>query len=952
MVRQMAGEEGPPKSGIKAFLDKLDTRVDALLNRTFDPTKPVLATAETKRAGRFALSSFRRGSKPAGKAARHLSRLERRGRLYLIELALMEGRKSPVERVVRHPRLVVATCILVSLILSAPAVFIFGAPQLGIHSGMRADLDVFLPQDDPATQIMAQIRQNYSTDLMIALFDLYIEGNITEYRWLSQVSDFEGDVRAVGSDGELRSVDWRLDDVGSIDGVNWTLSAPTIVKVAHVTTSNVGHALNAIYGVPPEALIPNATYSLPSDQNEIDQVIDSIDPEQRASMLVNRDSGSNGTYNRLVVLFGLSKDLALQDSVLKRAEALAAAINAQNGGNLVVRISGPVIVFRDLQQGVSKELVRALPLIILGLVGVLYFWHRNWRVWVLTLLPVMLASGIAYGLTGLAHELAPDTVILAPQVVLAAPMLLSIGVSYGLYVINRYVEEVGETREERVAHAVIRINPAIFLSAVATGIGFFALMIGTLPPIWTLGLALTIGITFTYIFTYALIPALIVILGYKKKVAFQDMKRVAEVPGRKKGLIIFVAFLMVAGSLGTLAAGKISFDVDYLTMSPAGSPSVEAMRDYSATMGGGQMGIVLVRGNFNQVATLDELDRAQTAISALNDPKAPVIQTISIITVMKLVKSPDQVSIGGFNVSLPANATLWDLIHQAPTETSAQQMLAIFYGSVPVELRSMLVDPALKSAVVYLLMPFLAIDRTREIVAGINGAIDDGARARTNTEILHMAGVQTVTLAVNDLIIKGQLISLAVALFLTFMHIWLVFGDLRVALLTMVPVTVVCMMEPLILVLLNIPLSTVTVMIGSIAVGTGVDFAVQITQRMRLEGYTAKSITNAVEKAGISFLEATSTMVMGFAGMFAMNIASIQQFVGMIIILLVMNMVMAMFLFPALALVWVKRRKHPPPPEGVYVAWMKRIQKNLKFGPPAKPAAAGPESVAPADAPR
>ena len=943
----MAGEGEPPKSGFKSFLDKLDTRVDALLNRTFDPTKPVLATAETKRAGRFALSSFRRGSKPAGKAARHLSKLERRGRLYLIELALMEGRKSPVERLVRHPRLVVATCILVSIVLSIPSVFIFGAPQLGIHSGMRADLDVFLPQDDPATQIMAQIRQNYSTDLMIALFDLYTEGNITEYRWLSQVSDFEGDVRAVGSDGNLTSVDWRLDDVGSIDGVNWTLSASTIVKVAHVTTSNVGHALNSIYHVPPEALIPNTTYSLPSDQNEIDQVIDSIDPEQRASMLVNRENGTNGTYNRLVVLFGLSKDLALQDSVLKRAEALAAAINAQNGGNLVVRISGPVIVFRDLQQGVSKELVRALPLIILGLVGVLYFWHRNWRVWVLTLLPVMLASGIAYGLTGLAHELAPDTVILAPQVVLAAPMLLSIGVSYGLYVINRYVEEVGETREERVAHAIVRINPAIFLSAVATGIGFFALMIGTLPPIWTLGLALTIGITFTYIFTYALIPALIVILGYKKKVAFEDMKRVAEIPGRKKAQIIFVSFLLVGVSLGVLAAGKISFDVDYLTMSPAGSPSVEAMRDYSATMGGGQMGIVLARGNFNQVATLDELDRAQTAISGFKN-----VQAISIITVMKLVKSPDQVQIGGVTVNLPQNATLWDLIHQAPTETSAQQMLAIFYGSVPVELRSMLVDPALKSAVIYLLMPFLAIDDTRAIVAGINGAIDEGERSRTNTDILHMAGIQTVTLAVNDLIISGQIISLCVALFLTFMHIWLVFGDLRVALLTMVPVTVVCMMEPLILVLLNIPLSTVTVMIGSIAVGTGVDFAVQITQRMRLEGYTAKSITNAVEKAGISFLEATSTMVMGFAGMFAMNIASIQQFVGMIIILLVMNMVMAMFLFPALALVWVKRRKHPPPEEGVYVAWMKRIQKNLKFGPPAKPAAASAESLTPGDGPR
>jgi hypothetical protein len=34
--------------------------------------------------------------------------------------------------------------------------------------------------------------------------------------------------------------------------------------------------------------------------------------------------------------------------------------------------------------------------------------------------------------------------------------------------------------------------------------------------------------------------------------------------------------------------------------------------------------------------------------------------------------------------------------------------------------------------------------------------------------------------------------------------------------------------------------------------------------------------------------------------------------------------------------VWVKRRKHPPPPEGVYVAWMKRIQRNLRFGPQQK----------------
>ncbi len=719
-------------------------------------------------------------------------------------------------------------------------------------------------------------------------------------------------------------MDWRLDDIGLLDGVNWTLSVATIVKVANVTGSNFAHALNAIFGFPPENTIPNATYALPSQQGTIDSVINSIEPDQRTSLLVNRDNVSNTTYNRLVVLFGLTRDLNQQEQVIKRAEALAVALNGANDGNLVVRLTGPVIVFRDLQEGVSRELTNALPFIIGGLIGVLYYWHRNWRVLLITLLPVGLASGIAYGVTGAAHVLAPDVVVLAPQVVLAAPMLLAIGVSYGLYIINRYVEEVGESREERVAHAVIRINPAIFLSAVATGIGFFALMIGTLPPIWTLGFALTVGITFTYIFTYALIPSLLVLFGYEKKVAFQDWKRVADIPVRRRVSIILVSFLLVGASVGVLAAGKISFDVDYLAMTPANTPSVDAMRDYSNTMGGGQMGIVLAKGNFNQVATLDELDLAQQDMGRFDE-----VQTISIVTIMKLVKSPDQVVIGGITVPLPANASLWDLVHSVGSETNQQLLLSLFYSSVPVELRSMLVDPNLRSGVVYLLMPFMSIDKTREVVDGVNGYLDDTEKDRDNANIIHMAGIQTVTLAVNDLIIEAQITSLIVALFLTFIHIWLVFGDLRVALLTMVPVSVVCSLEPLILVLMNIPLSTVTVMIGSIAIGTGVDFAVQITQRMRLEGYTQKSITDAVEKAGVSFVEATTTMAAAFAGMFAMNIVSIQQFVFMLIALLVLNMLMAMFLFPALGTIWVRRRRKAPPPEGVYVRWMKQIRAGL-----------------------
>ena len=70
-------------------------------------------------------------------------------------------------------------------------------------------------------------------------------------------------------------------------------------------------------------------------------------------------------------------------------------------------------------------------------------------------------------------------------------------------------------------------------------------------------------------------------------------------------------------------------------------------------------------------------------------------------------------------------------------------------------------------------------------------------------------------------------------------------------------------------------------------------------------------------------------MVAGFAGMFAMNIGSIQQFVLMIITLLVLNMIMAMFLYPALASIWIRRRKAVPPPEGLYTRAINYVKREF-----------------------
>jgi hypothetical protein len=243
----------------------------------------------------------------------------------------------------------------------------------------------------------------------------------------------------------------------------------------------------------------------------------------------------------------------------------------------------------------------------------------------------------------------------------------------------------------------------------------------------------------------------------------------------------------------------------------------------------------------------------------------------------------------------------------------------------------MLVDTEFQTSLVYIFMPFLAVDATKEAVVAVNQHVD--ATTSTSMDSSHMAGIQTVTVAVNDLIITSQIISLVVAIALTFAVLWVVFGSVRVALIAVMPVSVVTMMEPLVLWGLSVPLSTVTVMIGSIAIGTGVDFSIQMAQRMRLGGYTQEAVNGAVERAGVSFVEATTTMCAGFAGMFAMNILAIQQFVLMIIALLLLNMVMAIFLFPAVASIWIKRRKSAPPPETLFTKLLRQARRSRGGAP-------------------
>jgi predicted RND superfamily exporter protein len=99
---------------------------------------------------------------------------------------------------------------------------------------------------------------------------------------------------------------------------------------------------------------------------------------------------------------------------------------------------------------------------------------------------------------------------------------------------------------------------------------------------------------------------------------------------------------------------------------------------------------------------------------------------------------------------------------------------------------------------------------------------------------------------------------------------------------------------------MDVPLSLVTVMIGSILVGVGVDFSIHIANRIRELGGGIQAIRSAAVGTGMSLFEAAVVTSLGMFAAYDIPIPEIRPFITVILILLWVAAASALILLPAI----------------------------------------------------
>ena len=832
-------------------------------------------------------------------------------------------------------------------------------PSLNVNG----DLDVYLPEGSPVLESIKDVEENWSTNVMI-IYIHSPEKPIDDRRILQEMSYVETKLNPRLSDPTddviyALSLSTVIKEVNS--SLPRIQDAFVDELVAEICPPNDENCIGQTAGDLVKDLLDLGdriwgNYSIPS-QTTIDTIVNEMyeddgTPSPGLDKLA-RDTDTDGFLDKAVIIIAVDETKTAKEVIDKTQEILDNISKEkrpceydQNGApvgadlcdwedlGISMTLTGPVPITNAVTEFSFKLFWQIFPLAIVLVALGLFVFHSDvlqtgtWRplqgfkVVVIAGLPTLCSVFWTLGIMGYSGYEVTMTVIIV------GPILLALGVSYGLHITNRYAEETG-TKDEKIRQSLASTGRAVFLSAVTTVIGFISLTFTPMKPIETVGIALSGGIVIVYFLTMTMVPNLTLLLDLRKPKhpPLPVFEKVVQVPIKwSKGVIaLFMVMIFISGFWGQ---GNVEENIDLLGMAPEDEASVVTMKEYSKDFNAGQVGMILIEGDISGDADPTEGEPVEKllGISALEDKLNTIDQTnaVSIVFLMKSVGLGANVSGTPLwnltdnplvpedlkdalepylNRQYNEDVTFWEIL-TAPRANGTENvraegfLLDVFYSSLTDETRGLFISDDYSRNLIYVDMPFVPVAETAEAVAQVNEYTSRDYEGDIYAGDL--TGVAATAIAVNELIVGSQWSSLGFAVALTLMTLAIVFKDIRFSFWTTAPVIATVALQWLVMWQMDVSLSLVTVMIGSILVGVGVDFSIHIANRIRELGGGIEAIRTSTVSTGMSLFEAATVTTLGMITAYQIPIPEIKPFITVIIILLWIAAASALILLPAI----------------------------------------------------
>jgi len=717
---------------------------------------------------------------------------------------------------------------------------------------LSTDLQELLPKDDPVVNSFIETSKRYGSQdfLLIAVHD---ETSIFTPGTLKKIWDLSEEFQSLP--------DTWVDDIRSIFS-------------AEVVTGEE----NAIVVAP-------AAETLPQSAEDIQAFKERILGERLLSrLLISEDQRTT------LIILEEQPAIINSDEAIKLTEAVAEIVGPYDGPQKIYLSGGPYIL-AQVRQAMIQDLRSLVPIATVILLAILFASFRQLRG---VLLPVTVALVSVIWTLGLMAIIGFKLTIVA---VIIPVILLAIADADSIHILTRYQEALHQypKRKDALLHAMTRLGQPVIYTSISSAVGFLGLTTAYSVIIQEFAIATAVGIMLAMLLSFTLLPALLTLLPAKTS------QHLARQPGKwfsrwqlghtGKYWVRGAVVLFLISIVGIVQIKINNNPLDYVRSDLPVSRSAQFVEE---TFGGSlTLRISLDTEKADGWKDPEWLNKIQDLQNYMESLEHTGISTSIVDVVRELYKTT--------NADDPA----FDIIPDTARKVSDVLLPVEFGGSL--DLRTLTTANYREGQVTTIIrsLPLKYLDPLLDDVRAFL------AKNFPDTPY-RLSGQPMFGERVGETLVSSQVSSFMLSLFLVWVMLLILTRSVRLSLISVVPLMFAVTVMFGVMGFMGIALDIGTVMVASVAIGIGIDFAIHfISQyrqaRQRLEPEPA--IQEALDLTWRALLYNTLSLGLGFLVMLFSQFTANIAFGGLMGVTVIVAFVSTLRLVPALLLSTIKLEK-------------------------------------------
>ncbi|HJQ69020.1 MAG TPA: MMPL family transporter [Blastocatellia bacterium] len=567
-----------------------------------------------------------------------------------------------------------------------------------------------------------------------------------------------------------------------------------------------------------------------------------------------------GKDGKAAAIFAEVDPRADRYDILQQVRSLLAA---ERDGKDSLYLTGTALAQAVLGQSAASDLARLVPIVIVvvGCMLMLAFKHPAPALFSLAEIAISLLWTI--GLMGLARQSVFVTTLVLPVI------LVSVGVSDDVYALTHYFNHrrraVGGSTQDGVIDAFRQLIRPVGLTAISTVVGLLSLAVTGLEPLRVFGIYGAIAILFSTLFTFTLIPALLVVLNPKPSVN-KDRHNLWDGPILKlyRGLIAAgpghaLLIILVITASSALLATRLRVDDSWVANLPADSDISRGDKVLNELLAGTTTIEFLADSGAS-----DGYLNPQTfaALGAIEDAVATIPSVGAIESVYTDVARA-HASVSGVNYSDYRTGLQFNVVRLSSDRIKQTFEAIASAPGLPLDKR---LDGSYRRARVTVFVRSANYQRIESVLGAAQAA---GATISRTGGSITPFGDGWISYVTVRLLVRGQVFSIPLALLIDFVLLSIFLKSMRTGLIAILPVALSVLAVFAALAVAKVPLGIANSMFAGIAIGIGLDFSIHLTtsywQALRQGLAPFDSLTLAFRGTGPPIITSAVAIASGFS---------------------------------------------------------------------------------------